>query len=359
VEIAIAAVIPSFLYFFGLFMQIDANAARNHLAGLPRAELPSLRQTFKEGWYFVVVFVLLVWMLVFLNRESWAPFFATVLLLAVNQAFPYHRWGWADAVEFVAAVGRLFAELAAILAGVGLIVGALVVTGKLGNLANDLLRAAGGEMLLLLAMGALTSFVLGIGMTVTAAYIFLAIALAPALIQGGLNPMAVHLFILYWGMLSYITPPVALGAYAAASLAEANPMRTGFQAMRLGSIIYFIPFFFVLHPGFILQGEWSDILRLTASALLGIVLIAGALQGYLVVLGDLSRHAVLQWPIRAMVLLAGLLIATPGGGLIPWSDWEMAGAAAVLMAGAATLFALARVGAPAPVKPLPIPKERS
>ncbi len=342
VEIAIAAVIPSILYFFGLFMQIDAYAARNGLAGLPRAELPPLRQTLKEGWYFIAVFILLVWMLVFLNRESWAPFFATALLLAVNQAFPYHRWGWGDAIEFLAATGRLFAELAAILAGVGLIVGALVVTGKLGNLANDLLSAAGGATLVLLAMGALTSFILGIGMTVTAAYIFLAIALAPALIQGGLDAMAVHLFILYWGMLSYITPPVALGAYAAASIAQANPMRTGFQAMRLGSIIYFIPFFFVLDPAFILRGEWPRTLLVTASALLGIVLAAGALQGYLLLLGDLTRHALLQWPIRAMVLLAGLLIATPGGGLIPWSDLEMAGAAGLSLAGAVSLFAISR-----------------
>ena len=342
VDIAIAAIIPSILYFFGLFMQIDAYAARNDLAGLPRADLPSLGQTLKEGWYFVVVFALLVWMLVFLNRESWAPFFATVLLLGVNQAFPYHRWGWADAVEFIAGVGRLFTELTAILAGVGLIVGALVVTGKLGNLANDLLSAAGGEMLVLLAMGALTSFILGIGMTVTAAYIFLAIALAPALIQGGLDPMAVHLFILYWGMLSYITPPVALGAYAAASIAEANPMRTGIEAMRLGSIIYFIPFFFVLDPGLILRGAWPDIILVTASALFGIVLVAGALQGYLVLLGDLTRHALLQWPIRALVLLAGLLIATPGGGLIPWSNLELALAAGVLMAGAVGLYAVTR-----------------
>ena len=89
-----------------------------------------------------------------------------------------------------------------------------------------------------LLMGAITSFILGIGMTVTAAYIFLAIVLAPALVRGGLDPMAVHLFILYWGMVSYITPPVALGAFAAATIAQANPMRTGFEAMRLGSVIY-------------------------------------------------------------------------------------------------------------------------
>ncbi|MBW8058676.1 MAG: TRAP transporter permease [candidate division NC10 bacterium] len=342
VEIAIAAVIPSILYFFGLFMQIDAYAARNDLAGLPRAEMPSLRQTLKEGWYFIAVFILLVWMLVYLRQESWAPFYATALLLAVNQIFPYHRWSRGDLVEFIAGTGRLFAELAAILAGIGLIVGALITTGKVGTMANDLLRVAGGDIFVLLLMGAMTSFILGIGMTVTAAYIFLAIALAPALIQGGLDPMAVHLFILYWGMLSYITPPVALGAYAAATIAEADPMRTGFQAMRLGSIIYFIPFFFVLDPAFILQGEWSRTLLVTASALFGIVLVAGALQGYLVLLGDLTRHALLQWPIRAMVLLAGLLIATPGGGLIPWSDLELALAAGALMAGAVGLFAVAR-----------------
>jgi TRAP transporter 4TM/12TM fusion protein len=341
IDIAIAAVIPSVLYFFGLFMQIDAYAARMGLEGLPREELPGLGKTLKEGWYFVAVFALLVWMLVFLNRESWAPYFATALLIAVNQVFPYHRWGWQDAEGFLAATGRLFAELAAILAGIGLIVGALVVTGKLGNIANDLLSAAGGATLLLLAMGAATSFILGIGMTVTAAYIFLAIALAPALIQGGLDAMAVHLFILYWGMLSYITPPVALGAFAAASLAEANPMRTGFQAMRLGSIIYFIPFFFVLDPAFILKGSWQEILTVTAGALAGIVLIAGALQGYLVGLGRLDGGP-LAWPARALLAAAGIALALPGGGLVPLGNGELVALALALAAPAVLAVLLHR-----------------
>ena len=341
VEIAIAAIIPSILYFFGLFMQIDAYAARNNLAGLPRDELPRLSQTLKQGWYFVAVFVLLVWMLVILNRESLAPFYATALLLAVNQAFPHHRWSWGDLVEFIAATGRLFAELAAILAGIGLIVGALVVTGKVGNIANDLLRVAGGSTLVLLAMGAMTSFILGIGMTVTAAYIFLAIALAPALIQSGLDAMAVHLFILYWGMLSYITPPVALGAFAAATLAEAQPMRTGFQAMRLGSIIYFIPFFFVLDPAFILKGSWVETATVTAGALAGIVLIAGALQGYLVGVGRLDR-GLSAWPARALLGAAGIALALPGGGLVPLSNGELALLALVLAAPAVAVTLLGR-----------------
>ncbi len=346
IDIAIAAIIPSALYFFGLFMQIDAYAARENLVGLPREELPSLSATLREGWYFVAVFLLLLFMLVYLRRESVAPFYATAILIALNQIFPHNRWTRQGLVDFIVASGRLLAELTAILAAVGLIVGALSMTGMAGTLVNDLVFLAGGSVLVLLAMGALTSFVMGIGMTVTAAYIFLAIVLAPALIQGGLSPMSVHLFILYWGMMSYITPPVALGAFAAAALARATPMRTGLEAMRLGSIIYFIPFFFVLEPALILRGDWDQIVLATGSAFLGIALVAGALQGYLLLAGDLTRHALLQWPIRAALLLAGLLIATPGGGLIPWSNLELAGMALVLALGGLGLLLVAKRLAP-------------
>ena len=345
VTIAVAAIIPSVLYFLGLFIQIDAYAARFALKGLPREELPSVSRTLKEGWYFVAVFILLIWMLVYLKREAIAPFYATLLLIVVNQMFPHHRWSWKQFLEFVAATGRLFVELAAVLAGVGLIVGALAVTGMSGTIANDLIFLAGGSTLVLLLMGALTSFVLGIGMTVTAAYIFLAVALAPALIRGGLDPMAVHLFILYWGMLSYITPPVALGAYAAASVAQASPMATGFKAMQLGTVIYFLPFFFVLDPSLLLAGTTREVISATAFAVVGILLIAGALQGYVVGVGSLVTNGVWAWPIRTLVLLGGLLLAMPGGGLVPYSDIELT-LAAVALAAPAMILAL-RLNRPA------------
>lgn len=316
IEIAIAALVPSVLYFFGLFMQIDAYAARMDLKGLPKVELPSVRQTLKEGWYFIAVFALLIWMLVFLSNESWAPYFATVLLVVINQLFSKDRWSRKAVHAVLEATGKLFAELTAILAGVGLIVGALVMTGKIGNIANDLLTLAGGNPLTLLAMGALTAFVLGIGMTVTAAYIFLAIALAPALIQNGMDPMAVHLFILYWGMLSYITPPVALGAFAAASLANAKAMSTGFQAMRLGSIIYFIPFFFVFDTGFLLQGDWGHVVTVIACAVVGVVLLAGSLQGYLIGIGDLGNGGI-SFVSRLALLVCGITLALPASDIVP------------------------------------------
>ena len=330
-EVALAAVIPSVLYFLGLFIQIDAYAARENIKGIPKEELPSVRETLKEGWYFIFVFALLVWMLLVMQREAVAPFYATALLLVINQFSRKHRWGWAQVRETLGSAAKLFAELIAILTAVGMLVGALSMTGLSGTIANDFIRLAGGSVLLLLLMGALTSFVLGIGMTVTAAYIFLAVALAPALIQGGgMDPMAVHMFILYWGMLSFITPPVALGAFAAATLAGARPMETGLQAMRLGSVIYFIPFLFVLNPALIMQGPVWEIALVFCQAVVGIVLFASAMQGYLIGVGRLGHNLLTETLNRTLILIAGLCLALPGGGSIPFSHLQL------LIAGVAT-----------------------
>lgn len=314
--VALAAAIPAALYFFGLFVQVDAYAARTGLKGTPREQLPDIRETMRDGWFYIASFLVLIFLLVYMQREAVAPFYATGLLLMLNQLSSRHRWDSKAAGEFLVATGKLLVELLSIMAGVGLIVGALSLTGLSGTLVNDLLYMAGDSVLMLLLMGALTSFVLGIGMTVTAAYIFLAIILAPALIQGGLDPMSVHLFILYWGMLSFITPPVALGAFAAASIAGASSLATGFKAMRLGSVIYFIPFFFVLDPSLIMAGSWWDTLSATATAAVGVLLIAGSLQGYLLGIGFLDRPGSLGFAGRAFTGFGGGLIALPGLELI-------------------------------------------
>lgn len=309
--VALAAAIPALLYFFGLFVQVDAYAARKGLVGTPREELPSVSDTMKQGWFYLAAFAVLIFLLVYLQREAVAPYYATGMLLVLNQVFPSHRWNMEEAGAFLVATGKLLMELLTIMAGVGLIVGALSVSGLSGTLVNDLLYLAGDSTLLLLLMGAFTSFFLGIGMTVTAAYIFLAIVLAPALIQGGLDPMSVHLFILYWGMLSFITPPVALGAFAAASIAGASSLSTGFKAMRLGSVIYFIPFFFVLEPALIMSGTLWEILFATAKVAFGIVLIAGALQHYLLGVGFLDRSGSSGMAGRVLTLVGGGFIALP------------------------------------------------
>ena len=308
-DIVIAAAFPSLLYYLGLFLQIDAYAARYELKGLPKEELPTIAQVMREGWYFVAVFIMLIVMLLYMQRESQAPYYATATLLIINQLAKSHRWNKDDLQLFLEGIGKLFAELAAILAGVGLIIGALTLTGKVGSITYELVALAGDSVLLLLLMGALTSFVLGIGMTVTAAYLFLAVTLAPALTQGGLDKLAVHLFMMYWGMISFITPPVALGAFAAASVAQSNPIKTGFEAMRLGSIIYFVPFFFVLNPALIGQGSAIEVIIVLTTAMVGITLIAAGLQGYLFFVGALTGNTLIAFPGRILLVLSGIILA--------------------------------------------------
>ena len=322
-EVAIAAAIPAALYYFGLFMQVDAYAARHGLKGLPRAELPRLAVTIKEGWYYIFVIALLIFMMLVMKRESHAPFYATVLLLVLNQLFSAQKWTWRTARKFLDVNGKTFVELIGILAGCGLLIGAFNMTGVISSFANDLLRIAGNNALLLLAVTALTSLVLGLGLTTTACYIFLAILVGPALEKAGLNKLAVHMFVFYWGMLSSITPPVAIASFAAAGIAGSPPMKTGWESMRVGSIIYFIPFFFVMNPAFVLQGPWTEALYLTVTAAIGIAFICGGLQGYQLFVGDLRSGGALEWPTRFLLIVGGLVLATPGGGILPFGNLEM------------------------------------
>src|SRR6266581_1971823 len=187
-DVALAAIIPAVLYYVGLFMQVDSYAARHGLKGIPRAELPKVWDTVKEGWYYIFVIALLIVMLLYFKRESHAPFYATALLLVLNQLFSKEtRWTPQTISKFLEVNGRTFVELVGILAGCGLLIGAFSMTGVVSSLANDLLRIAGDNAFLLLGMCAFTSLILGLGLTTTACYIFLAILLFSSLEDHRLN----------------------------------------------------------------------------------------------------------------------------------------------------------------------------
>ena len=322
VDIMIAAAIPSALYYFGLFVQIDAYSARRGLTGLSRADLPKLGGVMRDGWPYLLVFALLIFLMTAYRWETTAPFYSVALLLLFNQVSRRDRFTAGGLVDMIVSVGRTLAEIVSILLGIGMIVGAFQATGLTGPLANELVHAAGSSTAMLLLMGALTSFIFGMGMTVTACYIFLAVVLAPALVQAGLNELAVHLFILYWGMVSFITPPVALGAFSAATLAGANPMAAAWQATRLGVVIYVIPFFFVLNPALIGQGPAAEVIPAIISAFFGVWLIAAGMQGYLAFVGTLGSGAV-AIAMRVVLALAGLLVAAPFGGVMGLSTVQV------------------------------------
>ncbi|MGY4879183.1 TRAP transporter permease [Vreelandella aquamarina] len=305
-EVMIAALLPAILFYMALLLQVDNYAARNGLKGMREDEIPNAWQTLKSGWPYLLSLALLIYMLLVMRLESYAPYYATLVLLGVSMLRRRQRLNLQKGLDFLFQLAKSVGNLVAILAGIGLVVGGLSYTGVAGSFSRELLLYADGSIPLMLAAGAITSFVLGMGMTVSACYIFLSILLAPALVSAGLNPLGSHLFILYWGMLSYITPPVALAAITAAGVADANNTKTSLHAVRLGGILFVLPFLFVLNPSLILQGELLRIVLSSFTAFVAIWLVAAAMEGYL------YRVGVVNYFARIFLLLPAILLIYPG-----------------------------------------------
>lgn len=296
-EIVIAAAVPSILFYLALLLQVDCYAAVNGLRGQKAEEIPSIWETLKDGWFYIFSLALLVYMLVFMRIELYAPYYTTVVLIVSAAIFrkKEKRFNFAKFKELVIESSTIIANIIAILAGIGVIVGSLAFTGVGGAFSRELIGIAGDNLWLLLAMGAITSFLLGMGVTVSACYIFLAIVMGPALINFGLDPVASHLFILYWGMISYITPPVALAAVTAAVIARSDQWETAVLAMRLGSIKFILPFIVVLTPALIIRGEPLDIVVVISATTLAVIVMAAGFEGYLYGIGKIG------WPTRIVL----------------------------------------------------------
>jgi TRAP transporter 4TM/12TM fusion protein len=298
-----AALLPAILYYGALIFQVDNYAARTGLRGMDKSQIPSVWSTLKQGWFYLFAFAALIYALIYLRVEAWAPFYATGLLIACAMIKKETRFSWRSFCDFIIETGRLMAYIVAILAAVGLIVGSLSITGVGNSFARELVLAAHGNIVFLLIFGTITSFILGMGMTVTACYIFLAVVLVPALVEVGLHPLGSHLFVMYWGMISYITPPVALGAITAAGIAGSNPLSTGFRAMRLGSVIYILPYLFVLKPALIMSGPAMTVMIAAISAIIGIAMIASALEKWVYTIGPVSAVSSVFMGISGVLLL--------------------------------------------------------
>jgi len=304
-EVCIAASLPVLLYWLSLFTQTDFYAAKMGFRGLPREEIPALFQTLKEGWFYMVSLAVLVYLIFFHRIEALAPYYATAVLLVLANFRKETRLRLKSFIQLTDGTGKILTELMAILLGVGMIIGALSLTGTAHGFSGYLTRIGGSHLMLLLAIGAITSFLLGIGLTISACYIFLAMLLAPTLVNLGINEMAAHLFLVYWGSVSYITPPVALAAFAAAGIAQADPLKTGFQAVKLGFVSLLVPFFFVYNPALVGAGTIMEILQAMSTAALGIILLCAGFEGYCFFLGRINI------PVRAVFMAAGLLIFHP------------------------------------------------
>ncbi len=282
-KVCIAAIIPSLLYYGALFIEADLEAGRYGISRVPKEKIPPALPVIKSGWFFSVPFIVLVITIFFLNYPiQQSALLACAIVVALTMVIGYRgkRIGLGEVFEIFRSTGTNILQIFMIGAGAGIVIGVLNITGLGFGLTISLIQIAGGNIILLLLLAAILSILLGMGMPTGAVYILLATLVAPALVQMKIDPMAAHLFILYYGMMSMITPPVAIGAYAAATLSGAEPMRTGYAAMRFGWTAFVIPFLFVFSGTLILRGNPIFILIDVFTAIAGVWFISSAMIGY-------------------------------------------------------------------------------
>jgi TRAP transporter 4TM/12TM fusion protein len=304
--IALSAVIPALLYYTAVFIQVDLRAARNNLAGLPSEELPRFRTVIKENWLFSIPFLVLVYTLFVMWMEAELAGLVSILTTLVLGFVLKKKTGitFKGIVLMFRDAGRGLLEVGVSSAGAGLIIGVLSITGLAFTFSSVLVSLAKGSIFLLLVLSAMGASILGMGMTVTAAYLLMVVLAAPALVSMGISPHLAHFFVFYYGVLSFLTPPVCLAAYAAASIAGANMVKTAFQAMKLGIAAYLVPFIFAYRPALLLMGNTFDIVEGCVTALIGVSFIAIGVEGFL-----FDRLA--AWKRTALVV-GGIVTMIPG-----------------------------------------------
>ena len=321
-DVVIAAIIPSFLYYIAVFVQADLEAVRQGISALSRDEIPAVRQVLRSGWFFIVPFAVLIFVLFRFNAPpEKAALYASLSIVVCSLIFGYkgRRLNWRDIREAVVGTGHAVTDIVIICGAAGMIIGILMFTGLGFGLTFVLVQFGEGSLFLLLVVSALVCILLGMSMPTVSLYILLSALVAPPLVELGVPPLSAHLFVLYFGLLSMITPPVALAAFTAANIAGAGTMRTAFTALRLGWPAYIVPFLFVFSPSLLLEGSPGSIALACTTAVAGVWLCSAGIMGYLFA-------PVGPWS-RLLAGIAGLSLLAPAG-LFPGAIWlEIGGAA--------------------------------
>lgn len=312
-EVALAAAVPAILYYLILFIQIDLEAAKHGIKGVPPEKLPPWRPILVGLWFFLLPLSVVVYALFFLNLD---PAKAGMLGLLVTLALaPFRaegRLAFRRVHILLEETGQVLLEVLVTAAVAGIVVG-LISTSGLGFLLSlAVTRSAGLPLFPILLLTALVCIVLGMGMGTVAVYVSVATLLGPAMAQLGILPIAAHMFLLYFAIMSLVTPPVCVAAYAAAAIGGSHPMRTGFEAARLGAVAYIVPFIFVYSPSLLLIGSYTEVTLAVITAVAGTALLAVALSGFL------FRPVGGIW--RAVLTLAGVALLIPPVSPIPFSE---------------------------------------
>jgi TRAP transporter 4TM/12TM fusion protein len=332
-DVVVAAAIPAGIFYLVMYFQIDSYAARNGLVGLPRSELPRIGAVLADGWIFIAPIALLLWLMFSEGmRVERAAIYSSVVMvllgLVKRRSFDWKKLAGAITVG----VGAEMVPILLVSAAAGVVIGTLNISG-LAFTITFLLSQVGANagIFVMLLITALIALVMGMGLPTSAVYVLLSIVLAPALVKMGIEPLAAHMFIFYLGMMSFLTPPVAISSYTAAGIAKTDMWTTSVDAIRIGASGYLLPFLFVLNPALILYGSFSQIGYAISTVVLSGAYLAWAAEG------SVGEHR--MSPVER---LAALILAVAIGTATLWLGTESPFNLAVLAAGGLLLAGFVR-----------------
>ena len=283
VNIVKAAAIPALLYFTGIWIGVHLEAKRTGLKGIPREELPKVKNILAERGHLALPLVGIIYLLVSGRSPMQAALWAIALSILASMLRKSTRISFADILKGLEEGARSALGVIIACATAGIIIGVVTKTGLGLSLGSTLIDLAGGLLLPTLVFTMLTSIILGMGVPTTANYVITSTIAAPILVKLGVPVLAAHMFVFYFGIIADITPPVALAAFAGAGIAGADPMKTGVQASKLAIAAFLIPYVFVLSPSLLLiDTTLPKVLMMMVTSLIGMTAVAGAISGYLI-----------------------------------------------------------------------------
>jgi TRAP transporter 4TM/12TM fusion protein len=279
--VALAGLFPALIYFFSIFVMVHFEARKKNLGTVPKEELPDLKTELKRGGHLFLSILVIIVLMVIGYTPMFAAFWAIISILVLSSLRKETRMSPVQIFSALEEGARQAVSVSVACATAGIIIGCVFVSGLGLKFTNVIVSVAGGELWIALILTMIASLILGMGLTTTAVYITLAALVIPALVKMGVAPIAAHLFAFYFGLVSAITPPVALASFAAAGIAGSNPMQTGFHSFRLGIAKYILPFVFVFNPAIVFVGDWYHIVAAVAGAFIGIYALTVTTEGWM------------------------------------------------------------------------------
>ncbi|HPU28926.1 MAG TPA: TRAP transporter permease [Syntrophorhabdaceae bacterium] len=303
-KICIAAIIPSVLYYTSLFTAVHMEARRANLSGLSEEEVPKFWATLKSQGYLAISALVLVYFLaVELRSPSFSAFWAIIAALILSSIKKSTRLNLKGLIKALESGAKGALSVVAACAAAGIVVGVVTLTGLGLKFSGAIIQLAHGNLYLTLFFTMIASLILGMGLPTTAAYIICAILAVPALTNLGVNVLSAHLFVFYFAIISAITPPVALAAYAGAGIAKSDPMKTGLTACRIGLAAFIVPYMFVFNPALLMHGSVIQIIWVTFTAIVGVFFLSSSVIGWWI-----TQMSVWE---RVLLFIASLLLIEP------------------------------------------------